>query len=255
MNLTTANRLWAISPTAFLAVQKSLQAAAQPEAFLTLSDFVVMRPEASMGEDGVGHVHVSGALGDKMPAVWGKLGNTDYRQMRDDIAGLMAGGAETIALHIDSPGGMVIGLEEAGAAIAKAAESAHVVAVVDGMACSAAYYLACQADEIHATPSSEVGNIGTVLAWADEKPAWEAMGVEFHVMTNEGADLKGTFRDSPMSESQREFLQESLNEHGAAFRAVVEGNRPDIDEEVFRAGWYSGEKAQALGLIDTITRS
>jgi ClpP class serine protease len=90
------------------------------------------------------------------------------------------------------------------------------------------------------------------MAWSDDNPAWEAMGVEFHVMTNEGADLKGTFRDSPMTDSQREFLQEQLNEHGAAFRATVEGNRPNIDSEVFRAGWYSGEKALSLGLIDTI---
>jgi ClpP class serine protease len=78
------------------------------------------------------------------------------------------------------------------------------------------------------------------------------MGVEFHCMTNEGADLKGTFRDSPMTDSQREFLQEQLNEHGAAFRETVEGNRAGIDPEVFRAGWYSGEKAVELGLIDII---
>ena len=42
-------------------------------------------------------------------------------------------------------------------------------------------------------------------------------------------------------------------EHGAAFRATVEGNRPNIDAEVFRAGWYSGEKAISLGLIDTVS--
>ena len=252
MNLTKLNnRLWAIAPHAFGAVRQVLASAADPEAFLNLSDFVVLRPEAAMDDLGNGHIHIQGALGDKMPNIWGMVGNTDYRQLRGEIAAVRSAGAEGLVLHIDSPGGMVSGLEEAGQAILDA--NLPTVAQVDGMACSAAYYLACQADSITATPSSEVGNIGTVLAWADDTAFWESMGVEFNVMTNEGADLKGTFRDSPMTSSQREFLQDQIDRHGAEFRATVKGNRT-VDPEVFRAGWYSGEQAQSLGLIDTITK-
>ena len=254
MNLAkTANRLWAISPAALADVQASLKAAANPEAMLNMADFVVARRPATMDEEWTDNVHIKGSLGDDMPAIWGMVGNTDYRDIRAEIDAAQDAGATTLALHMDTPGGMVSGLEEASGAIAKAAESMHVIAYVDGMACSAGYHMAAQCDEIHATPSSEVGNIGTVMAWADQTPAWEAMGVEFNVMTNEGADLKGTFRDSPMTDSQREFLQDQLNHHGAEFRATVEGGRPGIDSEVFRAGWYSGERAMDLGLIDTIT--
>jgi len=245
------NRIWAISPQAFAEVQRTLAHASQPEAFLNLSDMVVLRPEMDIDETATAHVYVQGALGDKMPNIWNMVGNTDYRKLRDEISAAAEVGATSLAVHIDSPGGMVAGLEEAGDAIANS--GMEVTAYVDGMACSAAYYLACQADRVVATPSSEVGNIGTVMAWADDKPFWESMGVEFNVMTNEGADLKGTFRDSPMTDAQREFLQEGLNEAGADFRRVVEGNRENIDEEVFRAGWYSGERALALGLIDTIS--
>jgi len=244
------NRIWAISPHAFAEVQRTLAAASQPDAMLTLADMVVLRPEMDIDETATAHVYVQGALGDKMPNIWGMVGNTDYRQLRDEIAVAKEVGSTSLALHIDSPGGMVAGLEEVGEAIADS--NMHVTAYVDGMACSAAYYLACQADSIVATPSSEVGNIGTVLAWADDKPAWESMGIEFNVLTNEGADLKGTFRDSPMTDSQREFLQQGINEAGADFRRIVEGNR-DVDPEVFRAGWYSGDRALALGLIDTIS--
>lgn len=254
MNLKNLNnRLWAIAPHCFAAVQRGLAEAKDKEAFLSLEDFVITRPDAVLDENGTGHVYIQGALGDKMPNIWGMVGNTDYRGLRGDLDAMRSMGADSITLHIDSPGGMVSGLHEAGRAISAAsAAGIPVTASVDGMACSAAYYLACQADHIEATHDSEVGNIGTVLAWADDSGFWEAMGVEFHVMTNEGADLKGTFRDSPMTESQREFLQEGLNHHGAEFRAVVEGNRENIDAEVFRAGWYSGEKAVALGLIDTV---
>ena len=254
MNLAkTANKLWAISPSALHDLRCSLNAAANPEALGNLSAFIVTRKAATMDEAGTAHVHIKGALGDNMPEVWGMLGNTDYRDVRAEIAQAKEAGAESIVLHIDTPGGTVSGLEEASADISNAAESMTVIAAVDGMACSAGYHLARQADHITATPSSEVGNIGTVMAWADDKPAYKSIGVESHVMTNEGADLKGTFRDSPMTDSQKEFLQSQLNHHGGEFRATVEGNRPGIDEEVFRAGWYSGEQAVSLGLIDTIT--
>lgn len=254
MNLTKlSNRLWAIAPHAFAQVQQSMIDACAPNGIIGLENFVIQRPAASFDEEsGVGHVHIQGALGDNMPPIWGMVGNTDYRDVRDEIANITASGAEGLVLHIDSPGGMVSGLEEAGQAIIDA--NLPTVAQVDGMACSAAYFLAAQADRITATPSSDVGNIGTVLAWADPTGMWESMGVEFNVMTNEGADLKGTFRDSPMTASQREFLQDSLNRHGNEFRATVEDNR-DVDPEVFRAGWYSGGDAIALGLIDNITKS
>ena len=79
-----------------------------------------------------------------------------------------------------------------------------------------------------------------------------AMGLSQEVITNEQADLKGTFRDSPMTAEQRQFLQEEVNAMGKQFKQHVEAQR-DVDPEVFRAGWYSGERAQDLGLIDAIS--
>jgi protease-4 len=247
------SRPWAIWPAAFRPLVDQLRLfSGDQQAFFDISDFIVPREGALVDEEGTGHVSISGALGDNMPPIWGKFGNTDYRQLRSELAEISRSGAERLVLHVDSPGGMVSGLEEAGQAILDTGLAT--AARVDGMACSAAYYLACCADLIEATPSSDVGNIGTVLCWADDSAFWEGMGVEFHVMTNEGADLKGTFRDSPMTDSQREFLQEELNRVGADFRHHVEGNRDGIDPMVFRAGWYSGDQALGLGLIDTVLR-
>ena len=72
------------------------------------------------------------------------------------------------------------------------------------------------------------------------------------VMTNDGADLKGTFRDTPMTDSQREFLQEETNRIGEEFQQHVIAHRPNINSEVFRAGWYHGTRAGELGLVDAI---
>ena len=37
---------------------------------------------------------------------------------------------------------------------------------------------------------------------------------------------------------------------GADFQQLVAEARPDIDPETNRAGWYYGDKAEALGIID-----
>jgi len=97
-----------------------------------------------------------------------------------------------------------------------------------------------------------VGNIGTVLSWIDDSALMAAMGLSQEVITNDQADLKGTFRDSPMTAEQREFLQEEVNAMGDQFKHHVESQR-QVDPEVFRAGWYSGDRAQSLGLIDAIS--
>jgi protease-4 len=248
MNLTTKlSRPWAITPAGFEDARRSIDAG------LALSDFIVPRHAAGVHEEtGEAFVHIKGALGDAMPPIWEKAGNTDYRTLRLELAAIRDK-ASSLTLVIDSPGGMVAGLAEAAQAIAAVGEVMPVRARVDGMACSAAYYLACAADTIEASPSSDVGNIGTVMAWMDATDFFESMGATFNVLTNEGADLKGMFHTAGrLSESQIAFLQDQVNEMGADFRAVVEGARPDIDPEVFRAGWYSGEKAKSLGLIDSI---
>jgi ClpP class serine protease len=55
-----------------------------------------------------------------------------------------------------------------------------------------------------------------------------------------------------MTDSQREFLQEETNRIGEEFQQHVSANRPNIDSEVFRAGWYHGTRAGELGLVDAI---
>lgn len=248
------SRPWAISQHNFAALQGMFRAVmdASVEGFFDLADFVTPRAEMQISDGGAATVHVQGALADKAPPIWEKLGQTDYRSIRGEIASASAAGATSLNLLIDSPGGALAGLEEASRDIQAFSAQGSVHAHCDGMACSAAYHLAASADTISATPSSDVGNIGVVMAFADTTKFYEAMGVEFHVLTNEGADLKSTFRTSP-TDSQLEFLQNDIDAHGRAFRSHVEGSREGINPEVFRAGWYAGSAAQDLGLIDTIT--
>ena len=236
---------WAITRPGMAALLESIRTAKSDTDF---SDFFSPRQAITEDADGIAHIDVKGALIDNAPAIYEKIGSTDYRSIIAEIDA--AQDSSAIMLRVDSPGGTVAGLEEASQAIMES--NVPVIAYCDGMACSAAYHLASSASAVVASPSADVGNIGTVLAWYDDSVLMESMGYKMEVITNEGADLKGTFRDSPMTDSQREFLQEEINIMGEQFRNHVESNRA-VDPEVFRAGWYQGERAQSLGLIDAVT--
>jgi len=81
------------------------------------------------------------------------------------------------------------------------------------------------------------------------------MGITFKALTSEGAELKSTFHLEP-NETQLAFLQESINEAGQQFRDHVTAGRTaagvSLDDEVWRAGWYSGQRAGQIGLIDQV---
>lgn len=221
---------------------------------ITFDDYFDKRTPASIA-GGVGIVHVKGALVQGGPAIYEKLGFvTRYETISAELAELLDGGIDSILLRIDSPGGTVAGNKELAQEIADF--PIPVVAHCSGLACSGAYKIAAGAGEIHATPSAEVGNIGTILSWADCSEFWEKMGVEFKALTSEGADLKSTFHLEP-NEEQIEFLQDRINAAGEEFRSHVEAGRAaagaTLSEEVFRAGWYSGTAALSLGLIDEIS--
>jgi ClpP class serine protease len=83
---------------------------------------------------------------------------------------------DQILLRIDSPGGSVSGLDQLGDAISAAKKP--VTALVDGMAASAAYYVASQADRIVLGRNDLVGSIGTRMMLYDFSRQFENDGVE-----------------------------------------------------------------------------
>lgn len=231
-----------------------LDAVEKVEKFYDLSDLFPMRMETAMHQTAGGNVAVIGVRGslmNKAPKLYEDLGLvTRYQTVIDETERAVAAGAAGIVYAIDSPGGTVAGVVEAGDAIASA--GVPTVAWCDGLACSAAYWLASQCEAIVATPSAEIGNIGAILTWADCTGFWQDMGVEFKALVSEGATLKSTFHTEPDAE-QVEFLQERINQAGEDFRNAVKSGRGEaIDPEVWRAGWYSGQRALDLGLSDKV---
>jgi ClpP class serine protease len=221
---------------------------------IEIEDFYELRPPTTMDADGIAHIWIHAALVDSCPAIYEKLGLcTRYTTLIAEVNAAVDQGAKGILFHVDSPGGTVAGNIEAAKTIMGLKIPA--IAHCHGMACSAAYKLSAGCAMIYANESATVGNIGSIMSWMDCSEFWRQNGIEFKALTSEGADLKSTFHLEP-NETQIAFLQESINKSGKAFRDhVIEGRGKagvTLDDEVWRAGWYSGKRAGELGLIDEI---
>ena len=219
-----------------------------------MEDMFCPREEMEIDGNGIAEIHVSGMLLDECPKLYEKLGMaTGYCTIMDEIEEALEEGAKAILFCVNSPGGTVSGNIEVAQKIMnlEIPTAAHCT----GMACSAAYKLSASTGFITATPSTYVGNIGSILCWEEDQEFWRMMGIEFKAIVNQGADLKSTFHLPPDS-TQLVFLQEQIDMAGAAFKEhVIQGRTKagaQLDPEIWRAGWYAGAKAEDLGLIDGI---
>lgn len=100
-----------------------------------------------------------------------------------------------IALVIDSPGGQVAGTKELADDVAAARARKPVVAYIEDLGASAAYWVAAQADAIYANETAFVGSIGTYCVVQDLSRMAANVGIEVHVLSTgpfKGAGYPGT---------------------------------------------------------------
>ncbi|MGM0537080.1 MAG: signal peptide peptidase SppA [Pseudomonadota bacterium] len=161
---------------------------------------------------------------------------------------------EAVVLHIDSPGGSPVQSQRIFEAVMRLRESGDkpVLAVIEDIGASGAYYVAAAADEIIAAPASLVGSIGVIHAGFGFEEAIGRLGVERRVFT---AGENKAFLDpfSEIAPEQRDFWQEVLESTHEQFIAAVRegrGERLVDDERLFSGLVWSGEQALELGLVD-----
>jgi ClpP class serine protease len=130
------------------------------------------------------------------------------------------------------------------------------VAFVDGMAASAAYWLASQADKIvAASPASRVGSIGVAVEIMDISKALEMQGIEKIILTSTDAPLK---RPDITTEAGQEQVVDSLDDmHKVFVQYVSEGrgiSAGEVAEKYGRGSMIIAENALTAGMIDSIEK-
>jgi len=162
--------------------------------------------------------------------------------------------AKSIMLVIDSPGGSVAGTQDLANEVARAAESKAVVAFIEDLGASAAYWVASQATKIYANESGQIGSIGVFAVVEDMSQAAADMGVK--VMVFRSGDYKGAgVPGDAITEAQAADFQRMVTEFFGLFSKAVRAGR-GMDAKDFAAVadgrvWLA-QDAKALGLIDGI---
>lgn len=156
-----------------------------------------------------------------------------------------------VVLDIHSPGGSVVGVKETAARIAALRATKEVHAYVAGMACSAGYYLASQADIISAGESAVVGSIGVYIAVLDASRWYAEEGLEVQVLkAGEYKTMGAQWR--ALTDKEREYLQASVDACYADFKAAVTALR-SVDDATMQGQWMSAQAGREQGLVDQLT--
>ena len=128
-----------------------------------------------------------------------------------------------IVLDIDSPGGQVDGTEELAQAVA--ASGKPVVAYIDGLGASAAYWIASQASSIFINSASTgyAGSLGVLCMSVNQSEFLAKQGVKVEILRSSRAVDKAKLNPvEEMSDDTRASVQADLDQIGDTFISAVQ---------------------------------
>ncbi len=148
---------------------------------------------------------------------------------------------KSIVLILNSPGGSAAYSEELYLDVLNTREQLPVVASIDLLAASGAYYMAAAANEIYAKPTSAVGSVGVISFLSD------GVFLEEDLLTTGPYKAFGGTRDGAVRQIERAKF---------AFLSAVRNGRGDrleiTDDYLSRAEVFTGVQAMEYGMIDDL---
>ncbi|NWA59327.1 protease SohB [Pantoea sp. B9002] len=188
----------------------------------------------------------------------GSMDASEVTSLREEISAVLAVAVpgDEVLLRLESPGGVVHGYGLAASQLQRLRDAGlQLTAVVDKVAASGGYMMACVADRIVAAPFSIIGSIGVVAQIPNFNRLLKRNDIDVELHT--AGQYKRTLTlFGENTEEGREKFQEDLNETHQLFKDFVQQMRPSLDLNKVATGehWY-GRQALDLGLIDEIGTS
>ena len=161
---------------------------------------------------------------------------------------------KAIIVDADTPGGNVLGVDEASASIAAVRGVKPIVVQVTGSLASAGYWIGASADEIILSPSSQAGAIGVRMAYDDISSRLEKDGVAREIIA--AGRYKGEGLLGPLSEETRAYMQGRVDDYYAMFIDRVATGR-GVAADAVRTGFGEGRmlgarQSVSAGLADRV---
>jgi protease-4 len=163
---------------------------------------------------------------------------------------------KAIILHINSPGGGAAASQEIYHEVLRVRQEKHkkVIASIESVGASGAYYIASACDKIYANDASVVGSIGVIMEWTNygDLLRWAKLkNVVIHA--GELKDAGDPSRD--MTPKEEAYFQSLVDNMYTQFVHDVATGRHTSDDKIkpLATGQvWTGEQSLPLGLIDKV---
>jgi len=187
-------------------------------------------------------------------AWYGWLGTQSYIRILSDL--LNDDTVMGVVMDVDSGGGQVYGTPEFYDFMKLFAEKKPLVIYAGGYLCSGAYYLAAPASWIVANKRADaVGSIGAYTVLMDFNGMWEKFGAKVHTIYSSLSEEKNKAHRDVMNETDKDYKQYVKMELDPIVEDFIQDMkevRPQIKEEAFKGGVWSGKESLAIGLVDEL---
>jgi protease IV len=162
---------------------------------------------------------------------------------------------KALVLRINSPGGGVTASDLMYRRLMdfKKEKKVPVVAVIEDVGASGAYFIAAGADTIIVTPTSITGSIGVIVQMFSLSGTMEKLGITAKAITSGPMkDMGSPFK--PLDPADQKVLQSLVAEFYGHFVDIVAAGRPKLSKDDVRkladGRIYTGDQAVANGLAD-----
>lgn len=205
-------------------------------------------------EDGLALIDVFGTISPRISILSQFSGGTSTANLEQQLrAADMNSEVQKVVLLIDSPGGNATGVDEVFRTIRSLTKPS--VAVARNNVDSAAYWIASGADQILATPSTSVGNVGVYAVTEDRTQSAEARGIKYNVFRAGAAKGAGSPYEE-MTDAQRESIENQLQAVYTQFVSSVAEGRGVAATKVLsgfgQGGSFLAEEALDRGMVDKV---
>lgn len=160
-----------------------------------------------------------------------------------------------IVFDVDSPGGSIYGVPELAQEICDARKQKQIIAVSNCLCASAAYWLASQASEVVASPSSVTGSIGVYQLHEDDSQYLDNLGVKMQFISAGKYKVEGNGY-APLDDEARQAMQSMVDDYYDMFtKAVARGRK--VAQKAVQNGFGEGraltaQNAVSQGLADRV---
>ena len=246
--------LQSVSDVWALALDKCGSLATTSETFVgTLEELHMARmgkPPRAKGA--IAYLSLSGTLTQK-GSFWGGTSMEAFGRAFDAAVANDKVGA--ILIEVDSGGGDARGTAELSDKIFAARGTKDIIAVANADAHSAAFWVASAADQLHVTPSGEVGSVGVWTMHANESKYLENMGVEI-TLVHAGKHKVDGHPFGPLPEEVRNDMQSAVDEINGNFHAALARNfgitRKEVKDNFGDGKSFFAPEAKKRGMVHGI---